>query len=647
MYLGLPLFPGVSQHNQITRIVEMFGLPPNYLIEGKYGMKFFAVDDTTDQQSPKGQRHMRCRLKSGEEYARETNTEIPVLRKYLRFSRLDEVIMKCPLACNVRLTNEQKREEMIRRQCFLNFLKGLFCIDPFKRWTAKQAMAHPFITREPYTGPYTPPADLRINERKLSFLLQLQKENPRMNTGHYSSAVLGSSARGLYSHPEIATLDRSISDASTEVGSQFTSINSIDDHAHNVSRNQNSRNASFQSQPAESAVSQKRGHRQTIPSLKSNAFTPPRRSKLNDTVEDGEGEGDDFFNRKGPVLKRNQHVPPERYPSSSASSILSSVSTTDSGLSNYSNMTGSGEAFSPYSGAYPQQQYQYQNGDMYRQPVMIQNGFPSSPQYPIGNPQQYEVSHGYQPATSHHSQHVSHSYGNESYLANKVANFQNTMNLKFDVPNQVEAMQQYPQNDFLSMHFNPDHVGGSLPENLLLTDFCSALMRSEVDTSRMLHSQQMQHAQQMHTQLYQGDYNHSNGVQPAFRYQNQLSLRSMPSLSTLTESQNAFSPGSSSFNSPPVLTDRYSSGSQLQWRDNSNHQSSRHNSVETVGESLGQVVLDKDAQRINFMSKHSNGALPPSSDLLMTSSNSRDASSGVLHLQHAVDNLNGYHREVT
>ena len=41
MYLGLPLFPGVSQHNQLTRIVEMMGNPPDALIEGKNGGKYF------------------------------------------------------------------------------------------------------------------------------------------------------------------------------------------------------------------------------------------------------------------------------------------------------------------------------------------------------------------------------------------------------------------------------------------------------------------------------------------------------------------------------------------------------------------------------------------------------------------------------
>lgn len=42
MYLGLPLFPGVLQHNQLSRIVEMLGNPPDFLIECKNGLKYFS-----------------------------------------------------------------------------------------------------------------------------------------------------------------------------------------------------------------------------------------------------------------------------------------------------------------------------------------------------------------------------------------------------------------------------------------------------------------------------------------------------------------------------------------------------------------------------------------------------------------------------
>ena len=212
MFLGLPLFPGVSQHNQLTRIVEMFGTPPDALIEGKNGGKYFTKIPpvATHGQSAIAQALLHAqttstrsslmtpqdvsqppkyRLKTAEEYASETSTEIPVLRKYLRYSKLEDVIMKCPLPNKSRLTTEQKKEEMVRRLCFLNFLQGLFRMNPFERWTAKQAINHPFITNSPFLGDFVPPVDGKINERKLAYLVLLQQKdrirssNPSMHAG--------------------------------------------------------------------------------------------------------------------------------------------------------------------------------------------------------------------------------------------------------------------------------------------------------------------------------------------------------------------------------------------------------------------------------------------------------------------------------
>jgi len=200
LYLGLPLFPGVSQHNQLTRMVEMLGNPPDSMIGGKNGSKYFTKNlDNTENSSvssvdakadstgagssgsilwninSKGEKvNSKFRIKTASEYAAETHTEVPVLRKYLRYSRLDEVIMKCPLANKSKMTQEQKIEEMNKRACFLNFLQGLFRFNPFERWTAKQAASHPFITNTRYTGEFQPPVDPKVNERKLAYLLATQ-----------------------------------------------------------------------------------------------------------------------------------------------------------------------------------------------------------------------------------------------------------------------------------------------------------------------------------------------------------------------------------------------------------------------------------------------------------------------------------------
>lgn len=42
MFLGLPIFPGVSEHNQMGRIVEMLGPPPDFMLDhGTNTNKYF------------------------------------------------------------------------------------------------------------------------------------------------------------------------------------------------------------------------------------------------------------------------------------------------------------------------------------------------------------------------------------------------------------------------------------------------------------------------------------------------------------------------------------------------------------------------------------------------------------------------------
>lgn len=194
MYLGLPLFPGVSQHNQLSRITEILGVPPDFLIESKNGHRYYAPVLSDEEGKPKeieitntksssfltsasitSNNSTNYRIKTAEEYAAETNTEVPVVKKYLRYNQLEDIIMKCSLPNKAKLTPEQKSAEMLRRQSFLDFLRGLFKLNPFERWTAKQAFEHPFIKNVPITAPFVPPQDLKVQERKLMFMVQMQQ----------------------------------------------------------------------------------------------------------------------------------------------------------------------------------------------------------------------------------------------------------------------------------------------------------------------------------------------------------------------------------------------------------------------------------------------------------------------------------------
>ena len=91
LFLGLPLFPGSSEYNQVCRIVEMLGMPPTWMLEmGKQSGEFF--EKTQDEFGRK-----TYRLKSLEQYSREHNTKEQPSKKYFQASTLEEIIRSYPM----------------------------------------------------------------------------------------------------------------------------------------------------------------------------------------------------------------------------------------------------------------------------------------------------------------------------------------------------------------------------------------------------------------------------------------------------------------------------------------------------------------------------------------------------------------------
>ena len=86
LFLGLPLFPGSSEYNQVSRITEMLGLPPTWMLEmGKQSGEFF--EKAHDEY---GRRTYR--LKSMDQYAREHSTKEQPSKKYFQATTLAEII---------------------------------------------------------------------------------------------------------------------------------------------------------------------------------------------------------------------------------------------------------------------------------------------------------------------------------------------------------------------------------------------------------------------------------------------------------------------------------------------------------------------------------------------------------------------------
>ncbi|EXJ91229.1 CMGC/DYRK/YAK protein kinase [Capronia coronata CBS 617.96] len=154
LFLGLPLFPGSSEYNQVSRIVEMLGMPPMWMLEmGKQSGEFF--EKTTDEF---GRRTYR--LKSMEQYSREHNVKEQPSKKYFQATTLPEIIRSYPMPRKNMKPAEIERE-MNNRVAFIDFVRGLLTINPLERWSPHQAKLHPFITQQKFTQPFVPPMNLK------------------------------------------------------------------------------------------------------------------------------------------------------------------------------------------------------------------------------------------------------------------------------------------------------------------------------------------------------------------------------------------------------------------------------------------------------------------------------------------------------
>ncbi|KAG8986559.1 dual specificity protein kinase yak1 [Tulasnella sp. 427] len=162
LFLGLPLFPGTSEYNQITRIVEMLGLPPTWMLEkGNHAKNFFAYHN--DEYG-----NRQYRLKSLEQYSREHGTNEQPGKKYFSHNTLPDIIRAAPMQKSSSKSPAEIEKENLNRTSFIDFVSGLLNLNPFERWTPQQARMHPFITGDKWTKPFVPPGTTVANGRSPS-----------------------------------------------------------------------------------------------------------------------------------------------------------------------------------------------------------------------------------------------------------------------------------------------------------------------------------------------------------------------------------------------------------------------------------------------------------------------------------------------
>lgn len=150
LFLGLPIFPGCSNYDQISRIVECLGLPPHHMLEmGKESLTYF--DKFPNQPPGRG-----YSLKTRERYSFETGRNEPVPKKYFSITTFPQIIINYPMRSSKEITAFERDTEMANRRCFADFVGGLLNLNPLERWNPYQAMQHPFITGKAFTGPFQP-----------------------------------------------------------------------------------------------------------------------------------------------------------------------------------------------------------------------------------------------------------------------------------------------------------------------------------------------------------------------------------------------------------------------------------------------------------------------------------------------------------
>ncbi|KAJ7187983.1 kinase-like domain-containing protein [Mycena filopes] len=156
LFLGLPLFPGTSEYNQLTRIVEMLGMPPMSMLNtGKQAGQFFDAYEVYNPHT--NQNEKKWRLKGIEQYSREHNTNEQPGKQYFKATSLPEIINTAPMPqSKTARQGHEVEKELNNRASFIDFCKGLLDLNPVTRWTPQQARLHPFITGEKFTKPFVP-----------------------------------------------------------------------------------------------------------------------------------------------------------------------------------------------------------------------------------------------------------------------------------------------------------------------------------------------------------------------------------------------------------------------------------------------------------------------------------------------------------
>ncbi|XP_020094788.1 homeodomain-interacting protein kinase 2-like isoform X2 [Ananas comosus] len=218
LFLGVPLFPAVSEYDLLKRMIETLGAqPPDSLLrDAKKTNQFFKHVGSTYCMESEGVT-TAFRVLTEEEYEERESKRPAIGKLKFKYVKLEDLIANYPYSKN--MSKEEIRKESFSRVALVDFLRGLLELDPERRWSPLQALHHPFITGELLTCPYEPPSETR---RKPIFDAVTVDHNP--GWGHWL-------ANGL--SPQVVAMNKSIPQNSPHLskvplsyGSSYSSLGS-------------------------------------------------------------------------------------------------------------------------------------------------------------------------------------------------------------------------------------------------------------------------------------------------------------------------------------------------------------------------------------------------------------------------------------
>ena len=166
LFLGLPLFPGASEYNLMTRICDTLGPPPASMLDKASNAKKFFRRETGGAETGGISAAMQpgggvssYRLKTLDEYEQDSKKRAAVGKKYFKHTLLRDIIAHGGGSSSKTKDAGTASADATKqdRAALLDLLEGCLRADPTERWTPDQAAAHPFITEAPFVGAFTPP----------------------------------------------------------------------------------------------------------------------------------------------------------------------------------------------------------------------------------------------------------------------------------------------------------------------------------------------------------------------------------------------------------------------------------------------------------------------------------------------------------